>query len=299
MRSPRRFLSLSLLALPALLAPSVASAATDIGKLPAQGATYADCTANTGHATSSTGTNPYVATSGGVITEWRFRAETNPGTIALQVMAPSSDTSTYTPLAETPPAVLIADQLNKVQARIPISAGQMIGLRAVTASHGCWATTTADFTDHGSSPPAPLPGGGPAMYGFGSGGAATNIAATVEPDADGDGFGDETQDGCPGNPNRSDDCVAPSVKIDSGPAKKTKKAKAKFTFSSDDGKATFECSLDGKKFSACTSPLKVKVKKKKAKHSLAVRAVDGNGNKSDEETYDWKVKPKKKKKKKK
>ena len=64
----------------------------------------------------------------------------------------------------------------------------------------------------------------------------------------------------------------------------------------DDGKATFECSLDGKKFSACTSPLKVKVKKKKAKHSLAVRAVDGNGNKSDEETYDWKVKPKKKKK---
>lgn len=275
-----------------------AGAATDIGRVAAQGEGLADCSANTGHVTSVTaGANPYVATQAGVITEWRFRADVNPGTIVMQVLAPDpNNNSIYTPLAESAQAPLIANQLNKVEARVPIAAGQMIGLRTTTASHGCYALGVNGFTDWGSAPPAPLPGGGPVMYGFGTGTAATNIAATVEPDNDGDGYGDETQDGCPKNANRSDDCIAPSVKIDSGPKKKTKKAKAKFTFSSDDAKAKFECSLDGKKFSACSSPFKVKVKKKKGKHTLEVRAVDGNGNTSETASYRWKVKPKKKRK---
>lgn len=297
MRPTRPLLALLVVAAAFVALPASSLAATDIGKVAAQGSTLADCTANTGHVTDPvTGTNPYAAPLSGVITEWRFRAEANPGTIVMQILAADPmNNSTYTPLAETPAAALIADQLNKVQARIPITEGQLIGLRTVTASHGCYATATG-FTEHGSAPPAPLPGGGPAMYGFGSGGNATNIAATIEPDADNDGFGDETQDGCPKNGSRSDDCVAPSIKIDSGPAKKTKKPKATFTFSSDDKDAKFECSLDGEKFSACTSPLKVKVKKKKAKHSFSVRALDDNGNKSGEADYSWKVKPKKKKK---
>ena len=296
MKTTRLRVAMALTVAAALLVPSSGSAATDIGMVAPQGSGFADCTANTGHVTdANTGPNPYAATQGGIITEWRFRAETNPGTIALQVLAPDPmNNSTYTPLAETPPAALIADQLNKVEARIPIAAGQVIGLRAVTFSHGCYAVGVTGFTNHGSAPPAPLPGAGPSMYGFGSGGAAANIAATVEPDTDGDGFGDESQDGCPNNANRSDDCLAPSIKIDSGPAKKTKKPKATFVFSSTDDKAKFECSLDGKKFSSCNSPLKVKVKKKKAKHTFAVRAVDTNGNKSDEADYSWKVKPKKK-----
>lgn len=297
MKLPRLAAASAVSALAALALPSSGLAATDIGMVAPQGATLADCVADRGNVTdANAGTNPYAAPSSGVITEWRFRAEANPGTVVLQVFAADPmDNSTYTPLIESQPAVLIADQLNKVEARIPIAAGQLIGSRNVTFSHGCYALPVAGLTNHGSSGAAPLPGGGPAMYGNGAGSAATNIAATVEPDADGDGFGDESQDGCPGNANRSDDCVAPSVKIDSGPKKKTKKAKAKFSFSSNDGKAKFECSLDGKKFSACTSPTKVKVKKKKGKHTFSVRAVDNNGNKSDEADYTWKVKPKRKK----
>ena len=294
MRTLRPLIALPLIALAALAAPAAASAATDIGRVAPQGAPLADCNADTGHVTSvAAGTNPYVAPVGGVITEWRFRADVNPGTIAMQVLN-VVDNSTYTPITESAPTALVASQLNKVAARIPITAGQIIGLRTVGLSHGCYALTQTGFTDHGSAPPAPLPGGGPAMYGTGSGDAATTVAATIEPDGDGDGYGDETQDGCPKNANRSDDCVAPSVKIDRGPKRKTKKAKAKFVFSSDDNKATFECSVDGKKFKSCSSPLKVKVKKKKGKHTFAVRAVDGNGNKSEEADYKWKVKPKKK-----
>ena len=296
MRSERSIFVLSLILAAALLVPGSASAATDIGRVAPDGAVLADCNSDTAHVTTpAAGTNPYVAPSAGVITEWRFRAEGNPGTVALQVLN-VIDNSTYAPIAETPAAALAADQLNKVPARIPITAGQIIGLRTTTASHGCYAVSQTGFTNHQVTP-APAPGSGPTMFGTGSGDAATNIAATIEPDADGDGYGDETQDGCPKNAARSDDCVAPSVKIDSGPKKKTKKAKAKFTFSSDDANAKFECSLDGKKFSSCSSPLKLKVKKKKGKHTLEVRAVDGNGNKSDEASYTWKVKPKKKKKK--
>lgn len=299
MRTPLPLIALSLTALVALVAPASGSAATDVGRVAPQGATLADCLADTGHVTSvATGTNPYIAPVSGVITEWRFRADVNPGTIAMQVLNVVNN-STYTPITESPPTALVAGQLNKVEARVAITAGQIIGLRTVGLSHGCYAIGQSGFTDHGGGPPAPLPGGGPAMYGNGMSDAATNIAVTVEADGDGDGYGDETQDGCPKNANRSDDCVAPSVKIDSGPKKKTKKAKAKFSFSSDDGKASFECSLDGKKFTPCSSPLKVKVKKarKKAKkHTFAVRAVDDNGNKSDEADYKWKVKPKKKRK---
>lgn len=296
MRKPLLASVLPLALLAALLVPATGSAATDFGRTTPQGGTMADCPADSGHVTTvASGTNPYVAPSTGVITEWRFRAEANPGTVALQVLN-VIDNSTYTPISESTPATLVADQMNKVEARIPITTGQIIGLRNTTFSHGCYAFGQTGFTDHGAPPPAPIPGSGPSMFGNGNGDAATNVAATIEPDGDGDGFGDETQDGCPQNAGRSDDCVKPSIKIDSGPKKKTKKPKAIFTFSSDDEKAKFECSVDGKRFDPCTSPLTVKVKKKKAKHTFSVRATDANGNTSTEADYTWKVKPKKKKK---
>lgn len=129
------------------------------------------------------------------------------------------------------------------------------------------------------------------MYGTATANAATNVAATIEPDGDGDGFGDETQDGCPSNAARSDDCVKPEVTIDKGPPKKTKKKKATFVFSSNEVGANFECSVDGKAFSPCSSPFKVR-KLKPKKHTFAVRAVDANANKSAEANYKWKVKKK-------
>jgi Ca2+-binding RTX toxin-like protein len=59
--------------------------------------------------------------------------------------------------------------------------------------------------------------------------------------------------------------------------KRTTKRKVKLSFSSDDAGASFECSLDGKAFAACASPLKTK-KLKPGKHRFEVRAVDAAGN---------------------
>jgi len=105
------------------------------------------------------------------------------------------------------------------------------------------------------------------------------LNADVEPDADGDGFGDETQDGCPSDPSTHDACdrAAPETTITKPPKRKLKKRKATVEFSSDDPAAAFECALDSASFEGCTSPLVLK-RLKPGKHSLGVRAVDGSGN---------------------
>jgi hypothetical protein len=298
MKRARLVHALFLTLLASLLVPSAALASTSVGATPPPTATTAaDCGANTGHVTRTSGAtaNPYIATASGVITEWQFKADATgiPGTLALQTLAADPNNNTiFTPLTESAFEFPAVGQLNRFKTRLPVSAGQFVGLWSVTASHGCYyLTSSGAFTDFGSLTPAPQPGSGPSMYGTATGSAATNVAATIEPDGDNDGFGDETQDGCPQNAQRSDDCVEPSVKIDKGPKKKTTKPKAKFKFSSDDPKATFECSADGKKFRACTSPFKLK-KVRKGRHVFLVRATDDNGNTSTADPYKWNVKTK-------
>jgi hypothetical protein len=87
-------------------------------------------------------------------------------------------------------------------------------------------------------------------------------------------------------------CLAPGAdpetRLDSGPRRRTKKKKATFEFSSTSVGATFECSIDGKAFAACTSPLRVKVKK--GKHEFRVRAVLGGVPDGTPAEQTWKVK---------
>lgn len=80
----------------------------------------------------------------------------------------------------------------------------------------------------------------------------------------------------------------PDTDIDKGPKKRTSKTSAKFNFSSSDDSADFECSLDGKKFKSCESPLKLK-KLKAGKHFFEVRAVVGGTEDDSPASYKWKV----------
>ena len=72
------------------------------------------------------------------------------------------------------------------------------------------------------------------------------------------------------------DTTAPETTIDSGPSGTITVAEATFAFSSEVG-ATFECSLDGATYSACTSP-KSYTNLPNGAHTFAVRAKDGAGN---------------------
>jgi hypothetical protein len=80
---------------------------------------------------------------------------------------------------------------------------------------------------------------------------------------------------------------APQTNIDKGPKKKTTKATAKFKFSSPDAGATFECSIDGKAFKSCDSPLKLK-HVKPGKHVFSVRAVVDDVADKSPATLRWK-----------
>jgi hypothetical protein len=175
--------------------------------------------------------------------------------------------------------------------RVPISAGQTIGAHGyVCLTSPAGAGMTARFT--GPEPPV----GATQTFDTVDPGRML-LQATIEPDGDGDGFGDETQDQCPADPSLQEapcDRVAPNATITKQPKDKTKKKKATFEFTSSEPGSTFACTLDGKEqFMPCTSPLTVKVKK--GKHTFSVTAIDATGNADLTPATDgWKVKRRKK-----
>ena len=75
------------------------------------------------------------------------------------------------------------------------------------------------------------------------------------------------------------DITPPETTIDSGPADGAQETDntATFEFSSSEPNSTFECSLDGAPFSACTSPYTSPVLAD-GPHTFAVRAIDESGN---------------------
>jgi hypothetical protein len=78
----------------------------------------------------------------------------------------------------------------------------------------------------------------------------------------------------------SPDRAAPETTIDSGPSGIVSSSSARFTFSSSEESSTFECSLDGAEFGACTSPVSYTGLAAGA-HSFDVRATDPAGNPDD------------------
>jgi hypothetical protein len=102
-------------------------------------------------------------------------------------------------------------------------------------------------------------------------------------------------DPSPASRKFSVDTTAPETSLEKKPKKTEKTSKdkknAKFTFTSNEGGATFECSRDkGKDFKPCTSPYKKKYKR--GKHTFEVRAIDAVGNVGSAVSAKWKVKRK-------
>jgi hypothetical protein len=85
--------------------------------------------------------------------------------------------------------------------------------------------------------------------------------------------GTEACHGAPG----SADITPPDTVINSGPSGTVKTRDASFTFSSTEPSSTFECSLDGAAFSACSSP-KQYTGLANGSHTFKVRATDAAGN---------------------
>jgi hypothetical protein len=224
----------------------------------------------------------YALPSDGVITTWRFQADGSPPQLRLKVGRPTGAANQFTIIGESELKVPAVSQLNSYPIRVPVRAGDLIGL---------YTATMGDCLRGGPTLTTEYDRLGEAVFGSTSTFTANqsttlDVAATLEPDCDGDGFGDETQDPVV-------DCIVPETQITKGPKQKAHKKKAKFEFSSSEPGATFECSLNGGAFEPCVSPDTVKAKR--GMNNFEVRARDAAGNADNSPaTFDWKVKKKKK-----
>jgi hypothetical protein len=238
----------------------------------------------------------------GVVVRWRVRRGSGGGgmaadTVTLRVLHPTGAVNQFTAVGTSEPHMVPAGSSDPVDVyeyptRLPIAAGDRVGLGTTVGQATYRNATTASYLVRLSA----LADGATAT--FAAGGFPNLyvlVNADVEPDADSDGFGDETQDQCPTDPTTQGVCpdtAVPETTVTKAPKDRTKKRTATFEFISNEPGSTFRCAVDGQALKVpCTSPYRVKVKR--GKHTFQVQATDQAGNADGTPaTDDWKVKKK-------
>jgi len=185
------------LALAAGSAPR-ADAATTVGEI-SPTYEYAQCGgAITVETAVPAAARPYVIPAAGVITSWSTATANSAGTAKLKVLRPTGAKEYLVVGEDGPHSVAAGTTPTFSGARVPVQAGDVVALLAKGTNCMAWfpgnpyAYSALTF---GLDPP---PGGSASAVGFGQE-FAIAVSATVEPDADDDGYGDETQDACPGD----------------------------------------------------------------------------------------------------
>jgi hypothetical protein len=276
-------------ALAVLCAP--AGAATTIGE------TFTPVLSQTNDSVVQTASpqNGYAAAFAGVITSWSYQAPASaPPPLRLKFYRRVGATNDHTVVDRSHFETITAGALNTFSTRLSVHAGDLIGAAysGLTPATSLSAAPGFEMAQLINSDPGP---GTTATF-SNPFSARIDISARLEPDADSDGYGDETQDQCPADRTSQLLPCAPGVDtiIDSGPAAKTKRKVATFTFHSTEAASSFRCSFDGKPFEPCSSPKSYAVSK--GRHSFQVFAKDAAGNVDDSPAfYKWTVKKKKKK----
>jgi hypothetical protein len=262
----------------ALLVPAPAQAATGIGQTftpTSPGSCNGDHLEvfQTGRADGTS----YVVPAAGVLTSWSFMASALLTTLTLRVFRPATPPDQFTVVGDGGPqqAVAANSGLHKFPTRVPVRTGDIIG---ISASGGtCGSTGVAgDTARYRNIAGSGVPVGGTASYGVAPAFVLYDIAATWEPDADGDGYGDETQDACPSLAGAQSACPVPETTITKKPKNGSAGPNSKVKFVSSIPGSTFTCTLDGNKAKACTSPAKYRCLKP-GKHTFSVFATTSVG----------------------
>jgi len=268
-----------------LVPAAPAGAATQIGQTFSPPPAFCGPGGTTNLQSGSPGST-HVAPTDGVITTWSVQTPIGPPSLKLKLARPLSATD-FTIVGQSTVETPVASTLNSFATRLPAHAGDVIGFAQVGPG-GC--LTQSGFPGYiwsntGSDVP---PGTTASFAAFANN--KLDISASLEPDVDGDGFGDETQDQCPTDDTAQGACPVPDTTITKRPKNKTRKRTATFEFSSSIAGASFDCSLDGAAFAPCSSPDTLKVKK--GKHHFEVRATAKGQTDGSPATDDWKVRKK-------
>jgi hypothetical protein len=198
----RRLLGLSAaLATSALVGAAQADASVQIGATftPALGCGSPNATLQ---AASPNG--QYTVPSAGVLTSWSFQADGSPPQLKLKVGRPAGGNN-FTIVGDSPVMTMTPNALNTFPTRIPVDAGDVIGYYHQGPSSGdrcvrnAAATYVTRYVNVDPSPGSTMPY---AMVGA----LQVDLSAALEPDTDRDGYGDETQDCAPTDPNLHSGC---------------------------------------------------------------------------------------------
>jgi hypothetical protein len=219
----RLFVSVAFLTfIAALLGSSAAVAATEVGvKFGGPGTSGFPGTML--QTQTEEGINDYEVPSAGVITSWSSYKGTQPQQLKLKVgrFVASND---YSVVGESVLQTLTTAGTNVFPTRITVAAGDVIGLYSATGNSGTvFEDAGLDYEILRKLNTDVLPGAsdsleGPFLL------DAINVAAYLEPDADADGFGDQSQDRCLGIAGSVDGCV-PVVALPPAPILNTDPAR--------------------------------------------------------------------------
>jgi hypothetical protein len=188
-----------------------------------QAGQYSPCSYVNLHSNSAT--VPVASPIKGVVTRWRFRAgcctetQTAPRTMTLKTFKPGIQDGSFgysfiVPLLTgnsfvIPVGNLVSsDPFVELPSRLPIAVGERVGVVAdnpidfavYSPTQGVISTVVANATFYNGE-----------AYGNPIVNVAIAISADVEPDADNDGYGDESQDCAPTDPTKTGGCPPPST----------------------------------------------------------------------------------------
>jgi len=162
------------------------------------------------------------AGSSGVITSWKVAVaiplEGKSYTSRLKIMRPAGSAATFTVVAESGP-VTVSQGLNVFPARISIQAGDRLGFGG-GAGFIQWYCETGDPVDELGYIEADVPLGATQTFPKVAPEIQESVSAVIEPDADNDGFGDETQDACPQSATTQAACPVAKLSTSATAAKK-------------------------------------------------------------------------------
>jgi hypothetical protein len=214
----------------------------------------------------------YTVPGAGVITSYSYYANATAGTVRANLFTPGPAASHWTLVAKTPATPVTVNTINTFATRLPVPAGTTLGISVSDGAMDCGFVTgsPADVMNYqaGFNPDTQTDLTATALPT-----ARTNIAATWEPDVDGDGFGDVTQDACPQSKATQAACPAPDTTVKK--PKLLRSGKTKIKFKSTIPGSTFTCAIDGKAAKACKSPLTKRFKL--GKHKIVVTAISPFG----------------------
>jgi Domain of unknown function DUF11 len=181
---------------PAVAAHAATTVGSDLSKTPTTSLCATSCTA---FGISSTSGAPVAAApSDGVIVRWRVRSASPAATITLRTLQPSG--SSYAGVSASD-SQTVPSGTSTYAARIPVKAGDIIGVD-MSGSAKIFVPSTA-FGSQIFNPP--LTSSRPPSMRVDD---ELLVNADIEPDVDGDGYGDETQDLCPSDASRHTACLS-------------------------------------------------------------------------------------------